>query len=125
MTDPITPEPNGLQIALAYYRAWTTQDFDRAMTFIAPAIVCDAPAGRLEGAPAFRAFMEPFSRIVRHSDLLAAFGDEKSAVLIYRTETAPVRDAPGAEHLVIADGLIAHLRIVFDRLPFVEVRQRG
>jgi len=36
-------------IALAYYRAWTSRDFERAMTYVAEDVVCQAPAGRLEG----------------------------------------------------------------------------
>jgi hypothetical protein len=44
-----SPSP-ALQIALAYYQAWTSHDLDRAMTYIAADIVCDAPAGRIEGA---------------------------------------------------------------------------
>lgn len=43
-----------LQTALPYYRAWTGNDFDLAMTYIAEDIVCRAPAGRLDGAQAFR-----------------------------------------------------------------------
>jgi len=69
-----------LQVALAYYRAWTSRDIDLAMTFIDPAIVCDAPAGRIEGADAYRAFMTPFTRILVSSQIVAAFGDEHTAL---------------------------------------------
>ena len=47
MTDPTSP---ALRTALAYYQAWTDHDLDRAMTYSADDIVCDAPAGR--GGPA-------------------------------------------------------------------------
>ena len=107
-----------LQTALAYYEAWTTHDFDRAMTFIANDIVCHAPAGRLDGAHAFRGFMEPFTQIVTRSALIAAFGDDNTAVLMYDTDTVPVPNAPGAEHLSISDGTITQIRIIFDRAPF-------
>lgn len=39
----------GLAVALAYYHAWTAKDMDRAMTYIADDIVCEAPAGRIVG----------------------------------------------------------------------------
>ena len=45
-----------LQIALAYHEAWTKKALDKAMSYIAEDIVCDAPAGRIEGAEAYRAF---------------------------------------------------------------------
>ena len=43
-----------LDTALADYRAWTSHDFERAMTFITEDIVCQTPAGMLEGAGAPR-----------------------------------------------------------------------
>jgi hypothetical protein len=109
-------------IAVAYHKAWTGHDFGRAMTFIADDIVCDAPAGRLEGAEAFRGFMGPFVQILTASRLVAAFGDEESAMVMYETETVPVKDAPGAEYVRVRDGKIAYMRIVFDRQPFTEAR---
>jgi ketosteroid isomerase-like protein len=59
MTDTTSP---ALRIALAYHRAWTSHDLDTAMNYIADDIVCDAPAGRLLGAEAYRGFMGPSSR---------------------------------------------------------------
>jgi hypothetical protein len=111
-----------LETALAYHRAWTAHDLDRAMTHIAENIVCDAPAGRIEGAEAFRGFMGPFTRIVTGSTLLAAFGDEDTALLMYDTTTVPVSSAPGAEHVTARDGKITYMRIVFDRAPFDAAR---
>jgi ketosteroid isomerase-like protein len=114
-----------LQTALAYFRAWTSHDFEGAMRYVADDIVCDAPAGRLAGAEAFRGFMGPFAQIVTSSRLLAAFGDDETALLMYDTDTAPVEDAPGAECLTVHDGKITHLRIIFDRLPFTEARREA
>jgi len=115
-----------LGTALAYHRAWTSHDFDQAMTYIAESIVCQAPAGRIDGAEAFRAFMEPFSQILTASKLLAAFGDETTAVLMYDADTVPVQEAPGAECLTVTAGKITHMRIIFDRLPFDQARrERG
>lgn len=116
MTDAPSP---ALDTALAYRRAWTGHDFDHAMTYIADDIVCEAPAGRLQGAQAFRGFMEPFTQILTGSHLIAAFGDDTTALLMYDTKTLPVESAPGAECLTVADGTITHIRIIFDRAPFI------
>lgn len=113
-----------VQTALAYHRAWTSGDFDLAMTYVAGDIVCEAPSGRLEGAEAFAGFMGPFAKILTRSHLLAAFGDEEIAVVMYDTDTVPVKAAPGAECLTVKDGKIQHLRIIFDRLPFEAARAR-
>jgi limonene-1,2-epoxide hydrolase len=112
-----------LDTALAYHRAWTSHDFDQAMTYIAENILCQAPAGLIDGAEAFRAFMEPFSQILTASKLLAAFGDETTAVLMYDADTVPVQEAPGAECLTVTAGKITHMRIIFDRLPFDQARR--
>ena len=39
----MTDNSPALRIALAYHDAWTTGDLDRAMTYIADDVVCDAP----------------------------------------------------------------------------------
>src|SRR5215471_16889084 len=102
MTQTTSP---ALDIALAYYHAWTSHDLDKAMSYVADEIVCDAPAGRLQGAPAYRGFMAPF-------------GDDTTAVVVYDTEPVPVKSAPGAECVTVTDGKISHSRFIFDRLPF-------
>ena len=112
-----------LQTALGYFQAWTAQDFDRAMSFLAPNMVCHAPSGRLDGAEAFRGFMEPLTRILVHAELVASFGDECTALLMYDTQTVPVPNAPGAECLTVEDGLITEIKIIFDRVPFAAARQ--
>lgn len=118
----MTDDGTALDTALAYHRAWTGGDFERAMTYISDGIVCQTPAGRLEGAAAFRGFMGPFTGICVRSELTAAYGDATTAVLMYDTDTVPVRDAPGAERLTVEGGVITHMRIIFDRLPFEVAR---
>jgi SnoaL-like protein len=112
-----------LDVALAYYDAWTSKDFERAMTYVADDVVCDAPPGRIEGADAYRAFMGPFVEILEGARLLAAFGDDDTAVVVYDTETVPVASAPGAECVTVADGKIVYSRFVFDRAPFMAARE--
>ena len=119
MTETTSP---ALRTALAYYQAWTDHDLDKAMSYIADHIVCDAPAGRLEGAAAYRAFMVPFVQILRSSKLIAAFGDEQTALVMYDTETVPVPSAPGAEWVTVTDGKITYSRFIFDRAPFDAAR---
>jgi ketosteroid isomerase-like protein len=113
-----------VEVALAYYQAWTSHDLTKAMSYIADDIVCDAPAGRLEGAAAYREFMGPFVQILTGSRLVAAFGDEVKAVVVYDTETVPVKSAPGAECVTVENGKITHSLFIFDRAPFDAARQR-
>jgi ketosteroid isomerase-like protein len=119
---PDDPSP-ALQVALAYYQAWTSKDTDAAMRHLADDVVCDAPAGRLESVQAYRQFLGPFAQMLIGSELLAAFGDETTAVLVYDTRTPPVASGPGAECLTVRDGKIVHNRFIFDRLPFEAARR--
>ena len=112
-----------LAVSRAYYEAWTTTSFADAIAYLDASIVCDTPAGRLEGLDAFRAFMEPFTKILTRSELVAAFGDDATAVLVYDTDTVPVKDAPGAEYHEVRNGKISYLRIIFDRAPFDAARR--
>jgi ketosteroid isomerase-like protein len=121
MTEPTSP---ALRTALAYYQAWTGHDLDKAMSYVADDIVCDAPAGRLEGADAYRAFMAPFVQILTGSKMIAAFGDDTTAVVVYDTETVPVKSAPAAECVTVTDGKITYSRFIFDRAPFQAARQQ-
>jgi hypothetical protein len=67
--------------------------------------------------------MGPFVRILTGSTLIAAFGDDTTALIMYDTETVPVTSAPGAECLTISDGKITYSRFIFDRAPFDAARQ--
>ena len=119
MTETTSP---ALHTALPYYHAWTGHDLDKAMSYVADDIVCDAPAGRLEGAAAYRGFMGPFVRILRGATLIAAFGDEHTALIMYDTQTVPVPCAPAAECVTVTDGKITYSRFIFDRAPFDAAR---
>ncbi len=120
MTGTTSP---ALSIALAYYHAWTSHDLDTAMSYIADDITCDAPAGRLQGAEAYRGFMGPFVQILTGSELIAAYGDDQTALVMYDTETVPVKSAPAAECVTVRDGKITYSRFVFDRAPFDAARK--
>ena len=120
MHDDASP---ALRVALAYYRAWTSKDIDLAMTYLAEDVVCDAPAGRNEGRAAYRAFIGPFAQMLVDATLIAAFGDEETALVMYDTRTTLVPSAPGAECVTVRDGRIVHSRFLFDRLPFEAARQ--
>jgi ketosteroid isomerase-like protein len=119
MTDTTNP---ALRTALAYFQAWTSRDIDKAMSYIADDVVCDAPAGRLEGADAYRGFIGPFVQILTGATMIAAFGDDETALVMYDTQTVPVKSAPGAECVTVKDGKIIYSRFIFDRAPFDAAR---
>ena len=122
----MTEQPSAaLSTALAYHQAWTGKDLDRAMRYVAEDVVCENPTGRIEGLEAFRQFMTPFAQMLTGSDLLGAYGDADTAVLVYNPHTTLVADAPSAERFTVRDGRIVHDLLIFDRTPFDEARRRA
>ena len=116
MTDPGTRP--ALATALAYHQAWTSQNLDNAMTYIAGDITCDAPGARISGAQEYRDFLGGFMSQLTSIETVAAFGDDTTAVLFYYPHTANVSDAPVAECFTVADGKITRSVLVFDRPSF-------
>jgi ketosteroid isomerase-like protein len=122
----VTEQPSAaLSTALDYYQAWTGKDLDRAMRYVADDVVCENPTGRIEGLEAFRQFMTPFAQMLTGSDLIGAYGDADTAVLVYNPHTTLVADAPSAERFTVRDGRIVHDLLIFDRTPFDEARRRA
>jgi len=116
MTHPSIPP--ALATALAYHDAWTSQDLDRAMTYIARDISCYAPGAQISGAGQYRDFLGGFMTQLTAVETVAAFGDDTTAVLFYYPHTANTSDAPTAECFTVADGKITRSVLVFDRPSF-------
>jgi len=112
-----------LAVAMAFYQAWTGKDLDRAMSYVSDDVVCEAPPGRIEGIEHYRAFWAPFLQIFTKADVIAAFGDGETALLMYDAHTTLVPSALTAEWFTIKDGKISHNRILFDRTPFEAARK--
>jgi ketosteroid isomerase-like protein len=116
----MTEQSKALQVALAYHEAWSSQDLDKAMEYVAEDVVLHAPDGRIDGSAAYRESVGHFVAILKGTTVWAAFGDDETAVLVYDTETSMLTSAPGAEHVSVRDGKIISSRLIFDRLPFTQ-----
>ncbi|MDP9792738.1 hypothetical protein J2S43_001250 [Catenuloplanes nepalensis] len=110
------------KIAEGYASAWMARDLDAAMAYVAEDVVLDAPAGRFEGAAAYRAFLERFLDLMTAAEITAVYGGEDGAAVHYVTRTRPVPVSLGSDRLVIRDGLIREVVTVFDRLPFRDAK---
>lgn len=111
-----------LDVALAYHHAWAGGDLDAAMRHIADDVVCEAPPGLLTGADAYRGFLEPYVSQLVSATLIAAFGDDDTALVMYDSVTRLVDRAPGAECVRVEGGRIVHSWFIFDRAPFMAAR---
>ncbi len=114
MTDP----SEALRTALDYHEAWTANDIERAMTHLADDFVCEAPAGPVAGLDRYRQFLGGFAQTVRGVEMIAAFGDEQTALLMYDCRTTRADSVPTAECFTVSAGKIRRTRLIFDRTPF-------
>ena len=119
MTQTTSP---ALATALAYHQAWTSQNLDQAMAYIASDITCDAPGARICGAQPYRDFLGRFMTKLTGMQTAAAFGDDTTAVLFNYPHTAATSDAPTAECFTVADGKITRSVLVFDRPSFAPLQ---
>jgi hypothetical protein len=84
------PDSPALQTALAYYDAWRSRDHSTAMNVVADTVVAETPFGRLEGGAALHESETEFANILTGATLIASFGDDTTALLLYTTHTLPV-----------------------------------
>ena len=107
-----------LTVALAYFQAMANKDVTGIMALVDDRIACFNPIGDFEGSDRFRAFEDGFSRMIEKLTLVAAFGDEKQAVIVYACDTLPVKNSHVAEHLTVEAGKITSNRVIYDATPF-------
>ncbi|MBR1163350.1 nuclear transport factor 2 family protein [Bradyrhizobium elkanii] len=107
-----------LTIARIYVEAIANRDVDTIISVSADDIVCTSPRGRLTGTQAFRGFHDGFARMIKKVVVLATFGDDDQAVVVYHAETHPVPNSTVAELLKIENGKIASTEVIYDATPF-------
>jgi hypothetical protein len=97
------------QAALAFHQARAHRDLPAALDQVADDVVLDGPAGRVEGVLAFADRLGGELRSLERTDLVAAFGDDETALLIHddRTLTAAHRTAT---HVTVHEGRITSMR---------------
>lgn len=107
------------KIADEYLRAWLGRDVEKALSYLADDVVCDAPAGRITGLTGYRRFLEPFVKILVSGEVTDVLGDDTHAATVYAVDTPFAKDFRGMEYLTVEDGKITHIVSVFDRAPMM------
>jgi hypothetical protein len=125
MTDQPTAGRRPLDVAMAYHRAWTSKNVDDALSYVADDITCDSPTGRLQGTEQYRPFLANFAPIVKGYDMIAALGDEDTAILVYDLHTIPVSSGLVCECFTVSQGRITRNRLIFDQTPYTAARQQS
>lgn len=107
-----------LAIARAYVNAIANHDVETILSLSADDVVCTSPIGQLTGIERFRGFHAGFAKMTTNLTVLAAFGDDQQAVVVYDSESHPVPHAIVAELIKVKDGKIASTDVIYDATPF-------
>jgi limonene-1,2-epoxide hydrolase len=109
-------EESTAAIARAFTAAWTSGDFDAAARYAADDVVFDGPMGNTDGKAAYIEGLKGLSRFVglTGANILAAFGDDTQALIMYELITSNFDNLLCAKLLTLRDGKIVRDRLTFD-----------
>jgi hypothetical protein len=107
------------KIAEEYVRAWLAGDAEKALSYVADDIVCEAPVGRITGRDGYAQFLTPFATALISGELIDVLGDDEHAATVYVVETPFAKDYRGMEYLTVHGGKITHAISVFDLSPMI------
>jgi ketosteroid isomerase-like protein len=107
-----------LNIARSYVNAIANKDVELILSISAEDVVCTSPIGQTKGIERFRAFHEGFARMITNLTVLAVYGDDEQAVVLYDAQTYPVPHSIIAELIKVKDGKLTDTHVIYDATPF-------
>jgi hypothetical protein len=110
----MTESKKPLDVAVAFTEAWTSHDMDRAAKYVGDDVVFDGPMGHVEGVKGYVEGLTRLSKEVKDFRMIAAFGDDKHALLMYDLITKSYGTLTCAKYLIVRDGKIRHDQLTFD-----------
>lgn len=111
------PDSSPAALARSFTETWVRHDMDTAAGYLADDVTFDSPTSRSDGKDAYMQGLSMFARIVSGVTILAAFGDDTRALIMYELATAPYGAMVCAELLTFRDGKIAADVLTFDTFP--------
>jgi len=111
MSEHSTPR----DVAIAFTNAWASHDMETAASYVAEDVEFDGPiAGHTTGIDAYMQGLNAFAPVVTGMQIIAAFGDDTQALIMYDLTTAPFGALRTAELLTVKDGKIQEDTLTFD-----------
>ena len=100
--------------AVAFIEAFAAKDMTTLAGYCADDILFESPRVRITGAQGVAEAMGQFAQAVMSVDIIAAYGDDEHAVVMYDMKTGPFGTMRAADHFVVRDGKIVSDQLVFD-----------
>lgn len=107
-----------VEIARTYVEAIANRDVDTILSISSEGVICTSPMGQTTGLEQFRDFHDGFARMLTNLTVLAVYGDDEQAVVVYDAETFQVPHAIVAELIKVKNGKLASTDVIYDATPF-------
>ena len=103
----MTAQSTPAGLARAFTEAWTHHDMETAASYVGEDATFDSPRFHLVGKRAYLDALAAFARTITAATVLAAFGDESQALIMYETTIGQAPALTNIELLTFRDGKIA------------------
>ncbi|MER8374130.1 nuclear transport factor 2 family protein [Mesorhizobium sp. M1338] len=114
-----------LDIATAFTKAWTSHDLEKAASFVADDVVFDGPMQQSTGKKSYLEGLTKLSHDVTGVRIIAAFGDDRQALLMYDLMTRSSGALSCAKHLTVRGGKIHSDKLTFDSKKLGSAKPRA
>jgi limonene-1,2-epoxide hydrolase len=121
----MTVHPAPVDVLVAFTQAWTSHDMKSAAGYVAQDVVYDGPVNHLTGADAYVQALDRFAQAVTGLDIVAAFGDDEQAVIMYRVSTGPFGTLACGERVTVRQGKIETDLLAFDTFAIRSAQAAG
>ncbi|MGH3291788.1 MAG: nuclear transport factor 2 family protein [Trebonia sp.] len=101
-------------VAGAYHRAWTTRDFDRAVSLLSPSLHVEVPVSSYPTRESFAEALLMFGSQVASVEVLSEMDAGDEAMILYDMEVEGLGAVRVVEHFTVSDGKIVRLRQIHD-----------
>ena len=117
--------PAPVDVLVAFTQAWTGHDMPGAASFVAENVVYDGPVNHLTGAGAYLQALDRFAQAVTGLDIVAAFGDDEQAVIMYQVSTGSFGTLACGERVTVREGKIETDLLAFDTFAIRTAQAAG
>ena len=111
MTDDVGA---ALTVARTYHSAWTGEDFEGAGRYLADDLETDVPINTYRSKADWLQAVRGTRQVASSVHMLAEFGNEDEALLLYDMTLDPIGQLRVAEHFTVSAGRIVKIRHVHD-----------
>jgi SnoaL-like domain len=109
--------------ALAYLDAVAKKDLGRLESLVTPDVQFTGPVSQLRGLRDLRSAFERISAVHVRSDIKRVFSDGNDVCVIYDFVTDTAGALPTIEWLTCANGRIANIKLYYDQVPWLKIRE--